>query len=156
MSDRVSIKISAHVAHVTLTRSDKMNALDPTMFEAICGAIDELKTLPNLRVVVVSGEGRGFCAGLDLSNFENDSEPMDLMPRTHGLANMPQQIAWGWHTLPVPVIAAAYGVHRRRTQYYLGCRHTDHPPGYALRSDGNAVGLDSGYGGIPFMAWQRT
>jgi enoyl-CoA hydratase/carnithine racemase len=35
---------------------------------------------------------------------------MDLMPRTHGLANQPQQIAWGWRTLPVPVIAAAHGV----------------------------------------------
>ena len=35
---------------------------------------------------------------------------MDLMPRTHGLANLPQQIAWGWRTLPVPVIAAAHGV----------------------------------------------
>jgi enoyl-CoA hydratase/carnithine racemase len=35
---------------------------------------------------------------------------MDLMPRTHGFANVPQQIAWGWRTLPVPVIAAAHGV----------------------------------------------
>jgi enoyl-CoA hydratase/carnithine racemase len=87
-----------------------MNALDPAMFEAICAAIDELSALPDIRAVVVSGEGRGFCAGLDLSNFSSDSEPMDLLPRTHGLANVPQQIAWGWRTLPVPVIAAAHGV----------------------------------------------
>ena len=110
MSDRVAVNVSAHIAHVTLTRADKMNALDPAMFEAICSAIDELNTLDDLRAVVVSGEGRGFCAGLDLSNFSSDSEPMDLMPRTHGTANMPQQIAWGWRTLPVPVIAAAHGV----------------------------------------------
>ena len=110
MSDRVAVNVSAHIAHVTLTRADKMNALDPAMFEAICSAIDELNTLDDLRAVVVSGEGRGFCAGLDLSNFSSDSEPMDLMPRTHGAANMPQQIAWGWRTLPVPVIAAAHGV----------------------------------------------
>ena len=110
MSDRVAINVSAHVAHVTLTRADKMNALDPAMFEAICAAIDELNTLDDLRAVVVSGEGRGFCAGLDLSNFASDSEPMDLMPRTHGAANMPQQIAWGWRALPVPVIAAVHGV----------------------------------------------
>jgi len=110
MSDRVTVNVSAHIAHVTLTRADKMNALDPAMFEAICSAIDELNTLDDLRAVVVSGEGRGFCAGLDLSNFSSDSEPMDLMPRTHGAANMPQQIAWGWRTLPVPVIAAAHGV----------------------------------------------
>jgi enoyl-CoA hydratase/carnithine racemase len=110
MSDRVAINVSAHIAHVTLTRADKMNALDPAMFEAICAAIDELNTLDDLRAVVVSGEGRGFCAGLDLSNFASDSEPMDLMPRTHGAANMPQQIAWGWRALPVPVIAAVHGV----------------------------------------------
>ena len=40
MSDRVAINVSSHVAHMTLTRADKMNALDPAMFEAICGAID--------------------------------------------------------------------------------------------------------------------
>ena len=45
MSDRVAINVSAHIAHVTLTRADKMNALDPAMFEAICAAIDELNTL---------------------------------------------------------------------------------------------------------------
>ena len=110
MSDRVAVNVSAHIAHVTLTRADKINALDPAMFEAICSAIDELNNLDDLRAVVVSGEGRGFCAGLDLSNFSSGSEPMDLMPRTHGAANMPQQIAWGWRTLPVPVIAAAHGV----------------------------------------------
>ena len=110
MSDRVAINVSSHVAHVRLTRPDKMNALDPAMFDAICAAIDELSALPELRAVVVSGEGPGFCAGLDLSNFSSDSEPMDLLPRTHGLANMPQQIAWGWRTLPMPVIAAAHGV----------------------------------------------
>ena len=110
MSDRVAITVSSHIAHVMLTRAYKMNALDPAMFEAICAAIDELSAMPDLRAVVVSGEGRGFCAGLDLSNFSDDGEPMDLMPRTHGLANVPQQIAWGWRTLPVPVIAAAHGV----------------------------------------------
>ena len=110
VSDRVSMEISAHIAHVTLTRADKMNALDPAMFEAICDAIDWLSKQDSLRVVVVSGEGRAFCAGLDLSNFASSDKPMDLMARTHGLTNMPQQAAWGWRTLPVPVIAAVHGV----------------------------------------------
>ena len=42
VSERVSTEISEHIAHVTLTRADKMNALDPAMFEAICEAIDSL------------------------------------------------------------------------------------------------------------------
>ena len=87
-----------------------MNALDPAMFEAICDAIDSLSKQDSLRVVVVSGEGRAFCAGLDLSNFASSDKPMDLMARTYGLTNMPQQAAWGWRTLPVPVIAAVHGV----------------------------------------------
>ena len=110
VSERVSIEISAHIAHVTLTRADKMNALDPAMFEAICDAIDSLSKQDSLRVAVVSGAGRAFCAGLDLSNFASDDKPMDLMARTHGLTNMPQQAAWGWRRLPVPVIAAVHGV----------------------------------------------
>ena len=61
MSDRVSINISAHIARVTLTRADKMNALDTAMFEAICEAIDALKAESDVRAVVVSGKGRAFC-----------------------------------------------------------------------------------------------
>ena len=110
VSQRVSIEISAHIAYVTLTRADKMNALDPAMFEAICGAIDSPSKQDGLQAVVVSGEGRGFCAGLDLSNFASDDKPLDLMERMHGLTNMPQQAAWGWRKLPVPVIAAVHGV----------------------------------------------
>ena len=63
VSDRVSIEISAHIAHVTLTRADKMNALDPAMFEAICDAIDSLSKQDSLRVVVVSGEAELFVRG---------------------------------------------------------------------------------------------
>ena len=71
MSDRVSVSIASHIANVTLTRADKMNALDTAMFAAICEAIDQLAAESQVRVVVVSVEGRGFCAGLDLSNFGN-------------------------------------------------------------------------------------
>ena len=110
MSDRVSVSIASHIAHVTLTRADKMNALDTAMFTAICEAIDQLAAASQVRVVVVSGEGRGFCAGLDLSNFGNSEEPTALMPRTHGLANKVQQVAWGWRNLSMPVISAVHGV----------------------------------------------
>jgi len=110
MSDRVSISIAEHIAHVTLTRADKMNAIDTAMFAALCDAIDQLTSEPEVRAVVLSGEGRAFCAGLDLSNFDNSAEPMALMPRTHGIANQVQQVAWGWRHLPMPVISAVHGV----------------------------------------------
>ena len=117
MNDRVSIAFDNGVADVRLNRADKMNALDPEMFEGIVAAIAELEALAGLRAVVLSGEGRAFCAGLDMASMASGgaSNGLDLMERTHGLANIFQQVAWGWRTLGVPVIAAVArrGVWRR-------------------------------------------
>lgn len=115
MNDRVSISISEGVADVRLTRADKMNALDFAMFDAIAETCDRLKREPGLRAVVLSGEGRGFCAGLDTSRFETMKQGTSgrlgsLVPRTRGPVNDPQYAVWGWRELPVPVIAAVHGV----------------------------------------------
>jgi enoyl-CoA hydratase/carnithine racemase len=116
MKDRVSITMLAGgIADVRLIRTDKMNALDPAMMAGIAEAIGVLDATPGLRVVVLSGEGRAFCAGLDLTSLGSGNSVTgasggDLAARSHGDANLPQHIAWGWRTLPVPVIAAAHGV----------------------------------------------
>ena len=117
MKDRVSITmLEGGIADVRLIRTDKMNALDPAMWSGISEAIDVLKGTAGLRVVVLSGEGRGFCAGLDLSSLGGEREPgvsstgSGLVDRTRGLANDPQYAAWGWREIEVPVIAAVHGV----------------------------------------------
>ncbi|GMP11426.1 MULTISPECIES: crotonase/enoyl-CoA hydratase family protein [Bradyrhizobium] len=120
MEERVSISISEGVADVRLVRADKMNALDQAMFEALVAATDRLSKDKSVRVVVLSGEGRAFCAGLDMGRFAAmkekggngipGGENRDLTKRTHGQANFPQQAVWGWRQLPVPVIAAVHGV----------------------------------------------
>ena len=116
MNDRVRIEIdSCGVADVCMVRGDKMNALDAAMFEALAAAIDRLKTEAGLRVVLLHGEGKAFCAGLDMGRFEKMGDGQDaalsrLGPRTHGISNAPQYVAWGWRELPVPVIAAVHGV----------------------------------------------
>ena len=71
MSDdqRVSVTIENGVADVRLVRAEKMNALDDKMFEAIIAAGERLKSERGVRAVVLSGEGRAFCAGLDTSRF---------------------------------------------------------------------------------------
>jgi enoyl-CoA hydratase/carnithine racemase len=104
MNDRVTITITDGVADVRMVRTDKMNALDNAMFEALVGAGERLKTEPGVRAVVLSGEGRAFCAGLDMGNFGQ----MAQGPR--GPANRAQYAAWVWRELPVPVIAAVHGV----------------------------------------------
>ncbi|WP_020697898.1 crotonase/enoyl-CoA hydratase family protein [Reyranella massiliensis] len=115
MKDRVSIDLKDGVADVRLIRADKMNALDNAMFEGIIEAGAKLATMEGLRCVVLSGEGKAFCAGLDMGSFaamKQDGVPgvRDLAKRTHGIANRPQQCAWLWRELPVPVIAAVHGV----------------------------------------------
>lgn len=119
MKDRVSITmLEDGVADVRLIRTDKMNALDPAMFAGIADAIAQLKATKGLRVVVLSGEGRAFCAGLDLSSLgqqgdgkkQGEGATGSLGSRSHGIANLAQYVAWGWRELPVPVIAAVHGI----------------------------------------------
>ena len=115
--ERVRVTVDEHgVAEVAMVRADKMNALDPHMFRALVDAIAQLRGDARVRVVVLQGEGRAFCAGLDKSSLQGiagqdgASGVGDLVPRTHGPANAWQQVAWGWRELPVPVIAAVQGV----------------------------------------------
>ena len=120
MEQRVAISISDGIADVRLVRADKMNALDAAMFEALVAATERLAHEKGVRVVVLSGEGRAFCAGLDMGRFAAmkesggngiaGGEKRDLTARTHGLANFPQQAVWGWRQLAVPVIAAIRAV----------------------------------------------
>jgi enoyl-CoA hydratase/carnithine racemase len=116
MNDRVVIHLDSEgVAEVRLNRADKMNAIDSAMIGGILAAQDRLRAEPRLRAVVLYGEGRAFCAGLDISRFRNmgteeSGRGYSLADRTHGIANAPQRTAWGWRDLPVPVIAAVHGV----------------------------------------------
>jgi enoyl-CoA hydratase/carnithine racemase len=112
---RITIDVAAGVAEVTLNRPDKLNALDPAMFKAIIAAGERLSSAPGLRAVVLTGAGRGFCAGLDKETFaaiaDGGGAPTSagLARRTHGLANDFQHAAYLWRALPVPVIAAIHG-----------------------------------------------
>ncbi|NBU83729.1 MAG: crotonase/enoyl-CoA hydratase family protein [Sphingomonadaceae bacterium] len=117
MNDRISITmLEDGIADVRMTRVEKMNALDATQWAALVDAVETLKAMDGLRVVVLSGEGRAFCAGLDLASMQSDRTPGassaggSLAERTHGIANNAQYAAWGWRELPVPVIAAVHGV----------------------------------------------
>lgn len=112
-NDRVSLSFGADgVAQVRLIRDDKLNALDGAMFEALLDAGQALFDMPGLRAVVLAGEGRAFCAGLDLAAMAGPDGlgTTSLTDRTHGNANLFQQVALQWRKLPVPVIAAVHGV----------------------------------------------
>jgi enoyl-CoA hydratase/carnithine racemase len=104
----VTVSSVGGVTHVRLARPGKLNALSPVMFAAIAQAIDHIAGDADLRCVVLSGEGRSFCTGIDLAALTSGGIA-PLGPRTHGAANHMQYCATGWRTLPVPVIAALHG-----------------------------------------------
>jgi enoyl-CoA hydratase/carnithine racemase len=108
---RVRIEIENHVAVVTLARPEKHNALDPAMFDAIIGAAERLGSEPGVRVVVLHGEGKSFCSGLDVAaviagspDGDGVTKPLHEPPPNHF-----QRAAYEWIRLPVPVIAAIHG-----------------------------------------------
>lgn len=111
---RVSIVHKNHIAHVRLTRSDKMNAVDQEMITAVIAAGEEIAA-SDARVVIISGEGKAFCAGIDISGLSGmiGKDPAELlMPRTHGdgTTNQWQEFAMVWARMDIPVIAAVHGV----------------------------------------------
>jgi enoyl-CoA hydratase/carnithine racemase len=115
---RIDREHDGKVAVVTLTRPDKHNALDRAMFDAIDAATLELRTLAEadeIQAVVVQGEGKSFCSGLDVASilggggdFVSSVEEM-LSKRSGDLANFAQRVAYHWKAIPVPVIAALHG-----------------------------------------------
>ncbi|MGH3744014.1 MAG: crotonase/enoyl-CoA hydratase family protein [Mycobacteriales bacterium] len=116
MSDRVSVSVDGGVADVRLNRPDKINALDPAMFAAIAEAGESLRADRSVRAVVLSGEGRGFCAGLDFGSFQamaggGERERSSPIGEVDGrITHLGQQTAYVWQELEVPVIAAVHGV----------------------------------------------
>jgi enoyl-CoA hydratase/carnithine racemase len=115
--DRVTITIEDGIADVRMNRADKRNALDNAMFTSLAAAGDYLKTLPELRAVVLSGDGASFCAGLDFGSFQAMAQgssgqggSVNAGAMSDGrITHLAQQVCWVWQEVPVPVIAAVHG-----------------------------------------------
>ncbi|MDH5491528.1 MAG: crotonase/enoyl-CoA hydratase family protein [Myxococcales bacterium] len=112
MSQRVLTELRGSIATVRLNRAEKRNGLDLPMFEAILEAGEALRADPRVRVVILSGEGKAFCAGLDFQAFlalGNEGMQRMLARGEGSAANVAQRVAWIWRELPMPVIAAVHG-----------------------------------------------
>jgi len=110
MSDVVLVDIEDRVATVTLNRPDKLNAVSQAVFNGLFDAGTQIADDDNVRAVILRGEGRSFCAGLDLQSLQglggapqrSDGEPpVDGRSAQGGFAI--------WHTMNKPVIAAVQG-----------------------------------------------
>ncbi|HVC45066.1 MAG TPA: enoyl-CoA hydratase/isomerase family protein [Candidatus Binataceae bacterium] len=101
MADDV-LKVERHPNYVTLilNRPEKRNALNGVMFEALDHALGEIEKSPEVRAVILRGEGRAFCSGIDLREIGNIGG---------GGAPAPEKIFSRIQKLPMPTIAALQG-----------------------------------------------
>ncbi len=117
ISQRVRCTIDNGVADVRLNRPEKLNALDRAMLSALVETGRSLAGDSSVRAVVLSGEGRGFSAGLDFAEFQamtdGSAEALAAPPEagyTGPAQVLAQRAPYIWAELPAPVIAAVHGV----------------------------------------------
>ncbi len=75
--ETLTVNIKNHIAHVSLNRPKKANALNQTAWEEIKDFFERLSDTPEARAVIISGEGKHFCAGIDLGLL------MSIRQKTH-------------------------------------------------------------------------
>jgi enoyl-CoA hydratase/carnithine racemase len=110
--DRVRVRVDPNgIATVTMVRSDKHNALDQAMFEGLVKAAEQVAGDASVRAVVLHGEGKSFCSGLDIASFmAGEGGTGVLLAREDDrLANFAQRVTYDWSLVPAPVIAAIHG-----------------------------------------------
>ncbi len=111
MSALVSHTVTDGIAHVRLTRPEKLNALTLQTLEELVRTARSLRRDRTLRAIIVSGDGASFCAGLDFGTVLKSPAGIlgALTPRPWRGTNTFQEACWAWRRLPVPVIAAVHG-----------------------------------------------
>jgi len=99
----------AGVLSLTLNRPDKLNAFNPEMHKLLREALEEARDEPDVRAVLLTGSGRGFCAGQDLSqrSVSADAAPIDL---SVSLGSNYNPLVRRLRALPKPIVCAVNGV----------------------------------------------
>jgi len=99
----------AGVLSLTLNRPDKLNAFNPEMHKLLREALEEARDEPGVRAVLLTGSGRGFCAGQDLSqrSVSADAAPIDL---SVSLGSNYNPLVRRLRALPKPIVCAVNGV----------------------------------------------
>ena len=109
MGEVSDYRVDGHTAVITLNRPDRLNALSPDLRDELTEALAAVRADDNVRAAILTGAGRGFCSGADLSGFGGS----DAAPSQNELLD-----EYGWvgrqamsvYRLDKPVIAAVNGV----------------------------------------------
>ena len=103
-SNEVLVEIRDRVATITLNRPDVLNAVHREMFEEIRGAALDLDDDPDVGAIILTGAGRGFCSGVDVSGHDFGSS-VDRTPTVYAYEGGPAAI----YNIRKPTIAAVGG-----------------------------------------------
>lgn len=111
MSEHIISQVDGPIGRVSLNRPDKLNALTLDMLAGLADAAHRLRANREVRVVILSGQGESFCAGLDFASTLADRPGLvkAFLPRPWRGTNTFQEACYGFRRLPVPVIAAVHG-----------------------------------------------
>ena len=106
-----------HIAHLEMTSPGNLNALSNAMIAALLAELDTIAKNDTIRVVILSGAGKAFCAGHDLKEMQADRSPEALKDLFNRCTSLMERI----QTLPQPVIAQVHGIATAAgCQKYLG------------------------------------
>lgn len=107
----LTLTIKEKVAFVELSRADKHNAIDMTLFLELIDVIKKLRKNTCIRAVIVSGQGEDYCSGIDIKSlFKSPKHALRLLFKWFPWqSNMAQKVSTGWRDLPIPVIFSMHG-----------------------------------------------
>ena len=109
MTDQILFDVDDHVATITLNRPKKLNAFTNEMLDGLIVAIDSCESRDDIRVAILTGAGRGFCAGGDVSVMGGAADNRPQVTKKHivdYIQAFPKRLA----TFNKPIIAAVNGV----------------------------------------------
>ena len=101
----ITLDKEAGIATLTLDRPGQLNAITMPMADSLAGALEEVEKDASLKVLIVTGAGRGFCAGLDAATFEPVAE---MSPEE--LKGLMRILTMPLYNLSKPAIAAINGI----------------------------------------------
>jgi len=108
--ETIILKKEEHIATITMNRPDKMNALNELMLRELVSAVDDVARDDDVRVVVLTGAGRAFCSGADVSEGGKASGLSGTpVVMRRNVRNSYQKVALGLHKLDKPTIAMVNG-----------------------------------------------
>jgi enoyl-CoA hydratase/carnithine racemase len=112
MSEVVRVEVADRVATVSLNRPDKLNAVSPEVFDALYEAGKQVEADDDVRAILLRGEGRAFCSGLDLASLQGFGRGEVRVSNTRDAERPPGNAQAGfavWQTMAKPVVAAVHG-----------------------------------------------